>query len=236
MLQTTYGRSCMNRASVFEWHKRFKEDRESVRDDETCGRIKEVRTPELISKRFRVRVRVTMLKFKGSSGRDCVGRGQHCLNRVSGIFPKTMHQSTTPFLSQTIWPRWASRQFLTHPIVETLLPVTFGYSLSSEAVVMRQLMEMKESVTMVIDTLTQDFYGSFKNLLERYKCIGAGGDYFEGNSSFMCVLSIKVPIRKKPRSLFNDPRIRRKFIYIYIYIYNHPQTDLFRSIRTHQCG
>ena len=31
------------------------------------------------------------------------------------------------------------RQFLNRPIVQTLLPVTFGYSLSSEAVVMRQL-------------------------------------------------------------------------------------------------
>ena len=38
----------MNRASVFEWHKRFKESRESVRDDERCGRSKEVYTPELI--------------------------------------------------------------------------------------------------------------------------------------------------------------------------------------------
>ena len=26
------------------------------------------------------------------------------------------------------------------------------------------------------------------------------------------------------------------YIYIYIYIYCHPQTNLFRSIRTHQCG
>ena len=34
MLQTDFGASCMNRASVFEWHKRFKEGRESVRDDE----------------------------------------------------------------------------------------------------------------------------------------------------------------------------------------------------------
>ena len=41
---------------------------------------------------------------------------------------RTMHQSTTPSLSQTIWPRWASRQFLTLPIVQILLPVTFGYS------------------------------------------------------------------------------------------------------------
>ena len=52
----------MNRASVFEWHKRFKEGRESVRDDERCGRGKEVSTPELISQK--VRVRVTMLRFK----------------------------------------------------------------------------------------------------------------------------------------------------------------------------
>ena len=46
MLQTAFGASWMNRASVFEWHKRFKEGRESVRDDERCGRSKEVRTPE----------------------------------------------------------------------------------------------------------------------------------------------------------------------------------------------
>ena len=54
-----------------------------------------------------------------------------------------MHQSTTPSLSQTIWPRWASRLFLSLPRVETLVPVTFGYSLSSEAIVMRQLRRWK---------------------------------------------------------------------------------------------
>ena len=64
-------------------------------------------------------------------------------NRVSGISTRTMHQSTTPSLSQTIWPRWASSQLLTLPIVQTLLPVTFGYSLSSEAVVMKQLRRWK---------------------------------------------------------------------------------------------
>ena len=48
MLQTPFGASCMNRASVFEWHKRFKKGRESVRDNERRGRSKEVRTPELI--------------------------------------------------------------------------------------------------------------------------------------------------------------------------------------------
>ena len=38
----------MNQASVFVWHKTFKEGRESLRDDERCGRSKEVGTPELI--------------------------------------------------------------------------------------------------------------------------------------------------------------------------------------------
>ena len=61
ILQTTFEASCMSQASVFEWHKRFKEGRESMRDDERCGRSKEVNTPELIGQR--VRVRVTMLRF-----------------------------------------------------------------------------------------------------------------------------------------------------------------------------
>ena len=58
--------------------------------------------------------------------------------------------------------------------------------------------EIKESVTKVIDTLTQEnFHWAFQKLLELYnKCIAAGGDYFEGDKSFMCVLLIKVPIRK----------------------------------------
>ena len=61
MLHAAFGPSCMNRASVFEWHKSFKEGRESVRDDERCGKSKEVNTSELIGQR--VRVRVTMLRF-----------------------------------------------------------------------------------------------------------------------------------------------------------------------------
>ena len=56
-------------------------------------------------------------------------------------------QCTSPQLlplSKTTWPRWASRQFVTLPIVMTLLSVTFSYSLSSEAVVMRQLRRWKK--------------------------------------------------------------------------------------------
>ena len=87
-----------------------------------------------------------------------------------------MQQSTTKSLSQTIWTRWASRQFVTLPIVQTLLPVTFANFQISES-----MEDMKEAVTKVIDTLTQeDFHGAFQKLLDRYnKSIAAGGDYFE---------------------------------------------------------
>ena len=70
---------------------------------------------------------------------------------------------------------------------------------------------MKEAVTKVIDMLTQDdFHGAFQKMLERYnKCIAAGRDYFERDYSFMCVLSIKVPIRKKyDRNAWNIITVR----------------------------
>ena len=106
----------LHKSSISFWvHKIFKEGRKSARDDERCGRSKEVNTPELIGQRV----------------------------RVSGISTRIIHQSITTSLSQTIWPRWASRQFLTLRIVQTLLSVTFGYSLSPEAVVMRQLRRWK---------------------------------------------------------------------------------------------
>ena len=75
MLQTAFGASCMNRASVFEWHKRFNEGRKSVRDDERCGRSKEVRTPELIgqikdfmNKDRRVSIETIIAQFDVSVG------------------------------------------------------------------------------------------------------------------------------------------------------------------------
>ena len=66
----------------------------------------------------------------------------------------------------------------------------------------------------VIDTLTQeDFDGAFQKLLEGYNTyIAAGGDYFEGDLSFMCVLSIKCLYEKSQGTYLII------FVYIYIYI------------------
>ena len=46
-----------------------------------------------------------------------------------------------------------------------------------------ETIEMKEALTKVTDTLTEeDFHGAFQKLLERCnKCIAAEWDYFEGD-------------------------------------------------------
>ena len=94
---------------------------------------------------------------------------------------KTVHQSTTPSLSQTIWPRWTSR-VPQPPYSPDLAPCDFWLFTKLRGCRYETNEEMKEAVTKVIDTLTQeDFHGAFQKLLERYnKCIATGGDSFEG--------------------------------------------------------
>ena len=135
----------------------------------------------------------------------------------SVAFPPGQCTSAQPILvTDYLRPRWASRQFLTLPIVQTLLPMTLGYSLSSDAVDMRQFRRWKR---LWRRSLTRSHKRIFKGP-SRSCCNGTisalqpWGDYFEGDLSFMCVLSIKVPIRKKSGNLFNDHRISH-FIIVY---------------------
>ena len=133
MLHTVFGPSCMNQASVFEWNKRFKEGRESVRDDERCGRSKEVNRPELIVTDY-----LTKMGIK--------------------IVPHSPYSSD-------------------------LAPCDFWLFSKLRGCRYETIEEMKEAVTKVIDTFTQeDFHGASQKLLERYnKCIAPGGNYFEGD-------------------------------------------------------
>ena len=91
MLQTAFWSSCMNRASVFERHKRSKEGREFVRDDERCGGSKEVNTPELVGQR--VWVRVTMLRFTGVQQEEIPSEEASTLQIESVAFPPGQYTS-----------------------------------------------------------------------------------------------------------------------------------------------
>ena len=139
-------------------------------------------------------------------------------------------QCTTPSLSQSIWLRWASRQFLGLPIVETLLPVTFGYSLSSEAVVMRELRRWKRlwrrSLTRwhkrtsmgppeVVGTV-QQVHCSRRRLLRR------------GQEFHVCTINKRAHTKK-----FWKLIVCTWYIYIYIYIYSRRSFKKF-SVSTGQ--
>ena len=163
----------MNRASVFEWHKRLKESRESVRDNERCGRSKEVNTPELIGQR--VRVRVTMLRFKGNQEEAST------LQIGSVAFPPG--QCTSPQLHpcDRLFDQIGIQTVLHAPFSPDLAPCDFCLFPKLRGCRYETIEEMKEAVMKVIDTLIQeDFHWALQKLLERYnKCLAGGGDYFE---------------------------------------------------------
>ena len=113
------------------------------------------------------------------------------------------HQDNTPVNNSILVIDYLTKmgfKTVPHPLYSAdLAPCDFWLFPKLRGCRYETIEEMKETATKVIDTLTQeDFHRAFQKLLERYnKCIAAGGDYFEGYKSFMCVLSIKVPIWKK---------------------------------------
>ena len=50
LLTEAYGEDCVSRARVFQWHKRFLEGRESVKDDDRPGRPRTAVTEDNIEK------------------------------------------------------------------------------------------------------------------------------------------------------------------------------------------
>ena len=174
MFQTAFGASCMNRASVFEWDKRFKEGRESVRDDETCGRSKEVNTPQLIGKNVEI-LREFRKRFR---------RKRPALLK-SGQWH--FHEDNAPVHDSIL-----VTDYLTKMGIKTVPQPPYGPHLAPcdfwlfpkpkeklRGCRYETIEEMKEAVMKVIE---EDFHGAFQKLLERYnKCIAAGGDYIGGD-------------------------------------------------------
>ena len=115
MLQAAFGASCMNQAWVFKWHKRFKEGRESVRDDERCGRSKEVRTPELIvqiknfmDKDRRVSIETISAQFDVSVGTQLFARSWRCRRFVRSLsleFSENIRKKDV-VMTAGIWSSW----------------------------------------------------------------------------------------------------------------------------------
>ena len=184
-----------------------------------------VPTGQTVNREYYVEV---LKEFKKRFGRKRPALFKSC----QWHFHQTMHQSTTPSMSQTIWPRWASRQLLTLPKVQTLLPVTFGYSLSSrknwEAVVMRQLRRWKmlgrRSLTRSHKRTSMGSYWRCRNgttsILQPEETTSKGIRFSLVYHQEMC------PYEKKSGNLLCAPCIYYNhtnisiFHFIYIYIYS----------------
>ena len=69
-----------------------------------------------------------------------------------------------------------------HPYSRDLAPSDFCLFPKLRGCRYEIIEEIKEAVTKLIDTLTQeDFHRALQKLLEQYKCIAAGREYLEGD-------------------------------------------------------
>ena len=179
MLQTAFGPFCMNRVSVFEWHKRFKEGRESVRDDEMCGRSKEVNTPELAKA---LGLGLLCWGFKEVQG-EIPSEEASTLQIGSVAFPPGQYTSPQIHPCHRLFDQDRHQDSFSPPYSPDLAPCDFWLFPKLRGYRYEIIEEMKAAVTKVIDTHTQeDFHGALQKLLGRYnKCIAVGGDNVEGN-------------------------------------------------------
>ena len=161
--------SCMNRASVFEWHKRFKEGEEAVRNDEVCvggvdwpkgyGYVEVLRE---FRKRFRWK-RPALFKsgqWHFYQDNTLVHNSILFIDYLTKMGIKTVPQP---------------------PYSPDLAPCDFSLFPKLTAVVMRRLRRWKRLWRRLLTCSHKRTSMGCSKLLERYKCIAAGGDYIEGD-------------------------------------------------------
>ena len=179
VLQTAFGASCMNRASVFEWHKRFKEGGSLWGMMRGVGGVRKSIHQSWLAKGLGLGL--LCWDFKGVQ-QEIPSEEASTLQIGSVAFPAG--QCTSPRLHpcQRLLDQ-DGHQDSSPSYSPELAPYDFCLFPKLRGCRYETIEEMKEAMTKVIDTLTQeDFHGAFQKLLERYnKCIAAGGDYFEGD-------------------------------------------------------
>ena len=162
MLQTAFGAPCMNQASVLEWHMRFKEGRGSVRDDERFRRSKEVNTAELIGQRVGLGLGLLCWGFK-EVREEIPWEEANTLQIGSVAFPPGRCTSPQLHPCHRLFDQDRHLHNSSSPYSPDLAPCNFWQFPKLSGCRYETIEEMKEAVTMVIDTLTQeDFHGAFQ--------------------------------------------------------------------------
>ena len=131
-----------------------------MRDDERCGRSKEVNTPELNDQR--VRVRVTMLGFLREFRKRFIGKRAALFKSGQWHF----HQGNAPVHNSILVTYYFTKMGIKtvprSPYCPDLAPCDFWLFPKLTGCRSETIEERREAVTKVIDTRTQeDFYGTF---------------------------------------------------------------------------
>ena len=196
----------MNRASVFELHKRFKEGRESVKDDEWCGRSTEVNTPQLIGQRVRVRIKRFRRKrpalFKSSQWNF------HLDNA-----PIHSYILVTDYLTKMGIKTVSSASLLSKPC-----PCNFWLFPKLRGCRYETTEEMKEAVTKVIDPLTQkDFHEALQEDVGTVQQVDCSQRRLlrRGLEFHVCTINKSAHTKKSMETYL----MILVYIYIYTYIY-----------------
>ena len=158
MLQTDFGASCMNRAWVFEWHKRFKKGRVSVRNDERCGRSKESVHQSWFAKWLGLWL--VCWGFKGVK-EEIPLEEDSTLKIGSVVFPP----GQCTILVTDCLTKKGFKTVPQAPYSPDLAPCDFWLFPKLRGCRYETIEGIKEAVTKVIDTLTQeDFHGAYQLL------------------------------------------------------------------------
>ena len=148
MLQAAFQPSCMSRASVFEWHKRFKEGRESVRDDGRCGRSKESIHQSWLAKW--VGLRLLCRDFKGVQ-EEIPWEEASTLQIRSVAFPPGQYTSPQLHLFTDYLTKMGIKTVPQPPYNPDLAPCDFWLFPKFRGCRYETIEEMKEAVTKVTD-------------------------------------------------------------------------------------
>ena len=149
-----------------EWHKRFKEGREPVSDDERCARSKELNTPELIGQRLRLRVMVRVEVLREFRKRF-FGKRPALFKLAQWHFQQDNAPVHNSILVTDYLTKIGIKTVHHPPYSPNLAPCDFWLFSKLRGCRYETIEVMKEAVTKVIDTLTQeDFHGAFQKLFE----------------------------------------------------------------------
>ena len=194
MIQQAFGDQSLSRAQVFQWHARFETGLTSVGDDEHTGRPTSCTTPEIVARNQELVGPFTTLLMRwelvmGHANRFWQKNWAFTVSQPN-LCPLTWQLTRSVNVCTEM--NWTEKQSVCHPhppYSPDLAPSDFflfpKMKLKLKGHRFDTTEEMEANSQRMLDTLTEkDFQEAFQKWRRRwYRCLHAGGNYFDGDGS-----------------------------------------------------